>query len=385
MVTTVARCPGQSGGPPIGRVYLMSMEPDEYVALGVYDPSIGDGGARLDLLDFVVSLGATREELVAYGANLPSLAGILAIRGGPVLTLEEATERSGLSELELVRLTRAAGFADPDPGARVLTERFVALAAGMSAVATIFGEDAGYQLLRVLGSAMARVADAVISAFLVNVEPAAQREDPSGLAVARANVEAASLLPFVASTVDALFRQHLLSAQRVAVAGADLVGFETQQLVVGFVDLVGFTELGEELGVGELGAMLSIYERLAADTVTAGGGRVIKLIGDEIMYTAPHALQACTIALDLAEELRQHAAVPPVRAGLAGGQVILRDGDVFGPVVNLAARVVKVARPGEVVVTTEVASAAGLATDASGAHTLKGIEGPVELCRLLPR
>ncbi|MGO8876463.1 MAG: adenylate/guanylate cyclase domain-containing protein [Acidimicrobiales bacterium] len=303
-----------------------------------------------------------------------------------MLTLEEATEQSGLSELDLVRLTRAAGFADPDPGARVLTERFVALAAGMSAVATIFGEDAGYQLLRVLGSSMARVADAVISAFLVNVEPAAQREDPSGLAVARANVEAASLLPFVAATLDALFRQHLLSAQRVAgSSGADLVGFETQHLVVGFVDLVGFTELGEELSVRDLGAMLSNYERLAADAVTAGGGRVIKLIGDEIMYTAPHAVLACTIAVDPVEALRQHAAIPPVRAGLAGGQVILRDGDVFGPIVNLAARVVKVARPGEVVVTTDVASEAGWAGEARGAHTLKGIEGSVELCRLLPR
>jgi len=65
----------------LGRVYLSSMEPDEYAALGVYDPSTGDGRARLELLDLVVSLGASAEELVAYRANLPTLSGILAIRG----------------------------------------------------------------------------------------------------------------------------------------------------------------------------------------------------------------------------------------------------------------------------------------------------------------
>ena len=53
----------------------------------------------------------------------------------------------------------------------------------------VFGEDAANQLVRVFGLAMSRIADAVISSFLVNVAPAAQREDPEGLGVARANVE----------------------------------------------------------------------------------------------------------------------------------------------------------------------------------------------------
>lgn len=114
-------------------------------------------------------------------------------------------------------------------------------------VAEVFGEEVQRQLLRVMGFAMARVADAVVSAFLVNVEPAARREDPVGLATARANVEAASLLPLVAPTLDLLFRQHLLAAQRDVLADPDLVGYETQWLVAGFVDLVGSTELGEQL------------------------------------------------------------------------------------------------------------------------------------------
>jgi adenylate cyclase len=259
----------------------------------------------------------------------------------------------------------------------------VALAANASAVADVFGEEAQYQLLRVMGSAMARVADAVVSAFLVNVEPAARREDPVGLGVARANVEAAGLLPLVAPALDLLFRQHLLAAQRTVLADADLVGYETQRLAVGFVDLVGSTELGEQLSLPDLGAVLTTFEQLATDTVTASGGRIVKLIGDQILYTSPDAGLACAVALDLSEACADHPLIPLVRGGLASGRVMVRDGDVFGPVVNLAARAVKAAQPGEVLATADLADAAGLPNEPGGLHRLKGVTGHVELRRLV--
>jgi adenylate cyclase len=231
---------------------------------------------------------------------------------------------------------------------------------------------------------MARFADAVVSAFLVNVEPTARREDPVGLAVAHANVEAAALLPLVAPALDLLFRQHLLAAQRTELADADLVGYETQRLVVGFVDLVGSTELSEQLSLRELGVLLSRFEQLAEENVTGKGGRIVKLIGDAILYTTPDALSACTTALDLSRACEDHPLIPSVRAGLATGQVMLRDGDVFGPVVNLAARAMKAAQPGEVVATADVADAAGLRHETRGPHRLNGIPGDIELRRMIP-
>jgi adenylate cyclase len=72
-----------------------------------------------------------------------------------------------------------------------------------------------------------------------------------------------------------------------------------------------------------------------------------------------------------------------VRAGLAAGDVLLKDGDVFGPVVNLAARAVKVAGPGEVVVSPSVAAAAGRPAEPLGRHVLKGFDDQIELCRIL--
>jgi adenylate cyclase len=360
------------------------METDELIALGLYDPTDVHADLRLELLDYLVALGATTDELLAYREMLPGLAGMLAIRGGPAVTLDEVAQRTGLDADDIRRLVRAAGFPEPEPSARIFTEGFVALAEGTGAIAVVFGEDALYQLVRVLGSAMARVADAVVSAFLVNVEPAARREDPIGLGVARANVDASALLPLVAPALDVLFRQHLLAAQRTALADDDLVGYETQRLVVAFVDLVGSTELSEQLSMQDLGSALTEFEHIASDTVTGGGGRVVKLIGDEIMFIAPDARSACTVALDLAEAFRDHAVVPPVKAGLASGQVMLRDGDVFGPVVNLAARAIKLAQPGEVITTTEVAADAGMFFEPLGRHQLKGMTRGVELVRLNP-
>ncbi len=360
-----------------------AVEPHELSALGVYDPSDPDADLRLQLLDLLIALGASGEELITFKDALPALAGVLAIRGGPALTLEEVSERSGLGTHELRALAQAAGIPDPEPEVPVFTEGFVGFASGMKEVATVFGEEGRTQLVRVFGAAMSRIADAVISSFLVNVAPAARREDPAGIGVARANVEAASLLPFVAPALDALFRQHLLIARRLATTDVDIVGFETRQLVVGFVDLVGSTELGEQLEMGELGATLADFEQISTETIAEGGGRVVKLIGDEIMYTAVDAFAASSIALDLADAFHDHPIVPQVRAGLASGKVMLRDGDVFGPVVNLASRVVKIARPGEVVTTSEVATDAGLPRVSLGLHRLSGIDGQVELHRLV--
>ena len=355
----------------------------DFESLELYDPRDQDAAWRLELLKYLTGLGATADDLVEYRDMLPALAIVLALRGGAGVSIEEASANSGVPEEKLRRLVRAAGFPDPRPGARIYADGFVNLASILIAVGDVFGEETVFQLARVLGSSMARVADAVVSAFLVNIEPEARRRDPVGLAVAKANVEAASLLPLVPPLFDALFRQHLLAAQRTVVPEEQLVGYETQHLVVGFVDLVGSTQLAEQLGIRELGELLTTFENLSADTVTAGGGRVVKLIGDEIMFTATDVRAASLIALQLSRTFRDHPLVPSVRAALASGAVMLRDGDAFGPVVNLAARAVKLARPDEVVVTLAVAAASGLPSEPRGRQKMKGISEDVEFVSLL--
>jgi class 3 adenylate cyclase len=355
----------------------------ELETLALYDPAADDASERLELIQYLVSLGATRDDLVAYREELPGLASVLALRGAIGLTLAEAAQRAGLPAETVGRINRVAGFPDPGPDDRVFGERVVGVVSGMAAAESIFGEEAVLQLLRVIGSAMARIADAVVSAFLVNVEQAARGSDQVGMSVARANAEAAALLPFVGETMDVLLRQHLIAARRT-ILGDDIdAGYETQRMAVGFVDLVGSTALAQRLSAREFGAMLTEFENLTADTITAAGGRVIKLIGDEVLYIAGDEPIACRIALVLTEQLANHPRVPRVRAGVAGGDVLLRDGDVFGPVVNLAARAVKLAGPGEVVAPPAVAAAAGLRAESLGSQSLKGFDEGIELCRLI--
>ena len=363
-------------------VDLSDLTAADFEALGVYDPGGAHAAQRLALLEYLVSLGATAEDLVAYRNALPGLASVVAIRGASGLTVAEAAERAGISEAKLVQVTRAAGFAEPGQGDRVISEQLAALAAGMAAGDAVFGEDAVLQLVRVMGSAMARVADAMVSAFLVNVEPLVRDEDPVGLGVARANAEAAALVPTASAALDVLLREHIIAARRSIFGDSAEAGFETQRMCVGFVDLVGSTALAQRLSTRELGAVLTEFEHSASDLVTATGGRVVKLIGDEVLYTVADERSACAIALHLAAEFAEHPVIPQVRAGVAAGEVLLRDGDVFGPVVNLAARVVKLAAPGNVVVPTAVAAAAGITGEPLVRRQLKGFAQDVELCRL---
>jgi class 3 adenylate cyclase len=360
------------------------MTADELESLGVYDPAAEHAAERLELLEYLVSLGATADDLLEYRDGLPGLASVLAIRGGTAVTAEEAAATSGMSEDKLRRISRAAGFPDPGPGARTFAPRFPGMASGINAAESLFGEEAVLQLVRVMGSSMARVADALVSAFLVNVEPGRRDADPVGMSVARANADAVALLPFVSETLDLMLRQHLIAARRTVLEESLGAGFETQRMAVGFVDLVGSTALAQRLPMREFGAVLSEFESLAAGVVTDGGGRVVKLIGDEILFRADDALTACRIALELSARFADNPSVPAVRAGVAAGDVVLRDGDVFGPVVNLAARAVTLADAGDVVAPPAVAAAAGRRAESLGPQELKGFDDAVELCRLVP-
>jgi adenylate cyclase len=362
---------------------MADLSPAEFESLGLYDPNQPDAAPRLALLEYLVSVGATADDLVTYRNELPGLASVVAIRAGDALTPAQAAERAGMSIQKLLQLRRAAGFAEPGPDDRAITEQFVALASDMAAAEAVFGEEAVLALVRVMGSSMARLADAIVSAFLVNVEASLRDHDPAGLNVAQANAQAVALLPSVNAGLDALLRQHILAARRSILEEAAETGYETRTMCVGFIDLVGSTALAHRLSIGELGRVLTMFELAASDAVTTRGGRVVKLIGDEVLYTAPDATSACAIALDLTARFAEHPSVPPVRAGIAGGEVLIRDGDVFGPVVNLAARLVKLAPPGQVLATRSLATGASLASMPLRPQQLKGFDDDVELCQVL--
>jgi adenylate cyclase len=137
------------------------------------------------------------------------------------------------------------------------------------------------------------------------------------------------------------------------------------ELCVGFADMVGFTMLSQQLSEEELAALVSRFEDVAHDTVTARGGRVVKMIGDEVMFVTDTATDAARIALALAEAYADDELLSDVRVALAVGPVLVQDGDFYGPVVNLASRAADIAAPGSVLVSDEFHSTLLAETHAS--------------------
>src|SRR5262249_47383881 len=155
----------------------------------------------------------------------------------------------------------------------------------------------------------------------------------------------------------------------------------THEFTVGFVDLVGFTPLSQQLSEAELAGVVERFEDTAYDVTTARDGRVVKLIGDEVMFVAGDAAAACDIALTLVERFAGDPSATP-RGGLAYGNLLVRGGDYYGPIVNLASRLAELAVPNELLVTTGVADHArspGLHFEPAGRRMPKGFDAPVTL------
>ena len=177
------------------------------------------------------------------------------------------------------------------------------------------------------------------------------------------------------------WRRHLSAAISRMITDAEPIedrpGVERS---VGFADLVSFTRLVRRLSERELARMVQRFEALASDVVTAHGGRVIKTVGDEVLFVAIGAAPAAAIALDLVEAMAEDDLLPDVRVGMASGRVISRLGDVFGNTVNRASRLTAVARPRTVLVDDAIAaslvSTSGFEMSALRRRTLRGI-GPV--------
>jgi adenylate cyclase len=195
---------------------------------------------------------------------------------------------------------------------------------------------------------MARIADSA-------PRPALTPEDSARFAELFALTGGATL-DGQARLLDYVWRRHLQqSLRRHALRRTS--DEEQTVLAVGFADLVGFTALSQQLSEAALSEVVSRFEELAYDTVAAGGGRVVKMIGDEVMFVTADVVAAARIALSLSDAYGGDEQLSDVRVGLACGPVLAREGDYYGPVVNLASRIVNIARPGSVLVSSDVVAA----------------------------
>jgi adenylate cyclase len=286
---------------------------------------------------------------------------------GRTYDIDEVADVSGMDVRRLRALWRSLGFPEPRQGEKVFSDTDLRMLAGVIPFLAdgVLDEDTALQVTRVIGSSMSRVAnaqvDAVVSRFGANAgdSPAPSPLDRSPeLAAAdqRLAAETAAILTTMPDVLEFAWRRHLVAAaERRLMRGGE--GETT--LCVGFADLVGFTARTQRLSQHELAVVVERFEQLAFEVVSRLGGRVVKMIGDEVLFVADDVVTGARIALAVADAYREDEDLSDVRVGLAAGAVLERDGDVYGPVVNLANRIVAVAFPGSVVVSPEVADALG--------------------------
>jgi len=354
----------------------------EFQAAGLYDPAAPGAADRLALLEWLVQQDISIEQMRAHepARSLITLAGDLVVRPGRRMTIAEAARRAGAPP-ELVQGMRvASGLPPAGPDELAFTQQDVITFQTFAAGATLFGEAAMLQFSRVLGASVARIAEAAIALFIANVELPAREAQASPLELAQANLTGVQSLGVLPSTIETFLRAHFelaIERQRRARDPARTRG-DLLTLTVGFVDLVGFTPLARRLSIEELGSLVGRFEGLASDVVTAGSGRLVKQVGDAVMFVAAGAGAACEIALRLLEQFAPDDIVRP-RGGLASGQVLMRGGDYYGPVVNLASRLGDLAVPREILVTPAVvdgARGAPYAFEPAGKRMLKGVDEP---------
>ncbi|MFE5896059.1 adenylate/guanylate cyclase domain-containing protein [Streptomyces sp. NPDC056488] len=316
----------------------------------------------------------------------------ILLGGGRLWTRRDIAERSGVGPERSAQIWRALGFPVVDDHARVFTDADVeALRSGERLIeAGLITRDGETVMARALGHHLSRLAEwqmQTLWAWLSHALGEGGGHDGAALIE-----HAARLLPEMELLQGHVWRRHLAAhAGRMLAADEEHVfhrsaresgagledgeqrgdvragaavgeepepprdGADIRHLAVGFTDMVAYTRMTRGLDSTELSRVLDRFEGLIGDVVAEGGGRVVKTIGDEVLFVCESASAAADIALELTARATHDQELPRLRTGLAHGAVLNRFGDVYGAVVNIAARLTAVARPDTVLVDTAFA------------------------------
>ncbi|MBV9098966.1 MAG: hypothetical protein JO079_13010, partial [Frankiaceae bacterium] len=266
-------------------------------------------------------------------------------------TRVEVAELAGVDLEQGRTLWRALGFADVDDDKVAFTDRDVEALRTVQSLVDMGILDRSQQLAvtRAMGQALSRLAEWQVATLTQAVTGSTAPMSPED-----ATAAARELVPIMEGLIGYVWRRHLAAtAARAVAAGPG----DTRTMTVGFADLVGFTSLTRHVDENALAALVDRFEEIAYDVISGAGGRVVKTVGDEVMFTADDAHVGAEIAVTLAERVGADPDLPDLRVGVACGGVVSRLGDVYGEPVNIASRLTSIARPGSVLVDREFATA----------------------------
>jgi adenylate cyclase len=375
--------------------------------LGLLDPDDGRYAPgdvhRIRLIDAFAAAGVPAEALarasaqgaitLAYYDQLHQDPGTPSAQTYGQL-LADLGERAG----DLRHVFDSCGIAEPDLGDRLDHDELRVLLTVLEALEANRDPDLVLRALHVLGDAARRGSESAMSVYNEAVERAA--DDISGLPPMETYQQFlepwarfARLVPELGAWLHA---RHLSAAidtwsvgetERQLAATGFVPEHQVEPPAIAFIDLTDFTRLTEESGDREAAEVAMAFTSLAGQVAETMGGRLVKPLGDGVLLRFRAAMDAAEVTLEVLDRLGP-AGLPPGHAGIASGPVVVREGDVFGRTVNLAARISDQAGPGEVVTTLALAaSLAGvdLDHDPIGLVLLQGIPEPIELAHIRRR
>ena len=309
--------------------------------------------------------------------------------GGPRdLTLSDVARRAGVSTADVKRLWSALGLVVEDGPAFTTTDADIVRRVHEAGRDFEISDRTGVSLVRAVGHTMDRLVSWQVEGLVEHMRERYRLDDTTARLMVLDRL--VTVAPLLEAQLVHGWRRHL-----VAVVGridseigqAHRVD-ESDELpllrAVGLADIVGFTSRTAELGSHALADYVHDFESVARDVVTERGGRVIKTIGDAVLFVADDPRDGAMVARGLARTFS--GSQSPVRVGLVWGRVLSRFGDVFGPAVSLAARLSDEAEPGTVLVDADsartLAACRGVLLEPAGVRAIHGI-GSVPLVRLV--
>ena len=317
---------------------------------------IANARSRAALIDYLDKLGFSAEDMVdaERRGRLFGLAGdALQGPGRPTYSLRTTAEVLGVTLPEVATAWTAMGLRIADPDALTLSQLDVDGLSTWVAIKELVGDESALAFLRILGNAMSRVAEAGGTMVRMAQPDLLMDISHDELTTAMAYREITEITHTFGVLIDAVFRQHIVSA-RTHFEGVITDASANVTCGVGFADLTGFTQLTQVMDPTDLFDLLTDFGGSVSDMVHTDGGRVVKFIGDEVMWVTSTPELLVKVAMDLVEHPRAREAGLKVRAGLGFGSVLAIGGDYFGNPVNLAARLVAAAAPGQILASTDV-------------------------------
>lgn len=285
--------------------------------------------------------------------------------GGPrLLTPRDVAKELGVSMVSARKIWRAMGFPNVKAADKVFTQQDVAAMATIVELVRedVLNEETAISIARSIGQMTDRMVVWQIEALVEDKMSAEQLSDPD------ARREVVRMLPSVIGSLEDVviysYRRQLNSAlQRLTVrVEAGLVASEEGRdgteddaplplaRAVGFADMVSYTALSRTMSERTLAQMVQRFEQTCAEIIAEGGGHLVKTVGDEVLFNAETPEAGADIGLALSQALSDDQVLPSARVSVVWGRVLSRLGDIYGPTVNLAARLTSLADPGTVLV-----------------------------------